>query len=103
MLLKPFFVALRSMQKNALLGRNLYKDRQLINYAICLLLTTGLYLWPFEEWDRLLPISQPWIPLPTMIQEAFQCCLNLMAFTAGHHGYAPAMLFQQKAFGALAR
>jgi hypothetical protein len=37
-----------------------------------------------------------------MIQESFQHCLNATAPTAGHHGYAPAMPFQQNAFGALA-
>ncbi len=37
-----------------------------------------------------------------MIQESFQRCLNTTAPTAGHHGYAPAMPFQQNAFGALA-
>ncbi len=37
-----------------------------------------------------------------LIQEAFQCRLNVTASTAGHHGYAPALPFQQNAFGALA-
>ena len=37
-----------------------------------------------------------------MIQEAFQRRLNVTAPTAGHQGYAPALPFQQNAFGALA-
>jgi hypothetical protein len=42
----------------ALLGRDPYTDCQFINNAIHLLLTTGLYLWPFEEWDCLLLTAQ---------------------------------------------
>jgi hypothetical protein len=37
-----------------------------------------------------------------LIQEAFQCRRNTTAPTAGNHGYAPALLFQINAFGALA-
>ena len=40
------------------LGQDPYTDYQLINNAICLRLTTGLYLRPFEEWDPLLPAAQ---------------------------------------------
>jgi len=36
-----------------------------------------------------------------MIQEAFQRRLNATAPTAGHHGYAPVLPYQN-AFGALA-
>jgi hypothetical protein len=36
-----------------------------------------------------------------MIQESFQRHLNATAPTAGHHGCAPAMPFQQNAFGIL--
>ena len=43
-----------------------------------------------------------WIELRRMIQEAFQRRLNATAPTAGHQGYAPALPFQQNAFGALA-
>jgi hypothetical protein len=38
-----------------------------------------------------------------MIQEAFQRRLNVMAPTAGYHGYAPAMPHQQNAFGILGK
>jgi len=55
----------------------------------------------FEEWDRLQPAAQTWVALRTMIQEAFQRRLNATAPTAGHHGYAPALSYQN-AFGALA-
>jgi hypothetical protein len=85
----------------AILGRNPYTDRQLLQNAIRLLLTTGLYVRAFEEWDRLLPAAQTWVTLRTMIQEAFQRRLNATAPTAGHHGYAPALPYQN-AFGALA-
>ncbi len=37
--------------KAALLGHNPYTDWQLISDAIRLLLTTGLYVRPVEEWD----------------------------------------------------
>ncbi len=56
---------------------------------------------PFEEWDRLTQTAQMWIALHTMIQEAFQRCLNVTAPMAGHHGYAPAPAFCHNAFGAL--
>jgi hypothetical protein len=49
------FCRIKNCAKISILGHNPYTDRQLINNAICLLLTTGLYQRPFEEWDRLLP------------------------------------------------
>jgi hypothetical protein len=55
----------------ALLGCDPYTDWQLINNTIRLLLTTGLYLQPFEDWDRLLPWAQTWLVLRIMIQESF--------------------------------
>jgi hypothetical protein len=85
----------------AILGCNLYTDRQLLQNAIRLLLTTGLYVRAFEEWDRLQHAAQTWVALRTMIQEAFQRRLNATAPTAGHHGYAPVLPYQN-AFGALA-
>jgi hypothetical protein len=36
-----------------------------------------------------------------MIQESFQRCLNATTPNAGHHGYAPAMPFQQNVFSTL--
>ncbi len=86
----------------AFLGPNCYTDCKLIKNAIRLLLTTGLYLQPFEEWDCLLPMAQTWITLRTMIQELFQQRLNAMAPTAGHQGYAMVLPWQQNAFGVLA-
>jgi hypothetical protein len=53
--------------ETALLGNNPYMNRQLITNAICLLLTTGLYTRPFEEWDCLAMPAQTWITLRTMI------------------------------------
>jgi hypothetical protein len=87
--------------ETALLGHNPYTDRQLVTNAIRLLLTTGLYIWPLKEWDRLTAPNQTWIPLRTIIQEAFQQRLNAMAPAAGNHGYAPVMPHQQNAFGIL--
>jgi hypothetical protein len=66
-------------------------DWQLVTNAIHLLLTTGLYIWLFEEWDCLTDPNQTWVALCIMIQEAFQRRLDAMAPTAGNHGYAPAM------------
>ncbi len=78
----------------AILGRNPYTDRQLLQNLIRLLLTTGLYVRAFEEWDRLQPAAQTWVALRTMIQEAFQRQLNATAPTAGHNGYALALPYQ---------
>jgi hypothetical protein len=97
------FRRIEDCAETALLGRNPYTNQQLITNAIHLLLTTGLYIRPFEEWDRLTAPNQTWIALCTMIQEAFQWHLNAMAPTAIHHGYAPAMPYQQNAFGVLGK
>jgi hypothetical protein len=91
----------RIAPKIAILGHNPYTDRQLVNNAICLLLTTGLYQRPFEEWDCLLPTAQMWIQLCHLIQESFQHCLNAMVPTVGGYGYAPAQPYNQNAFGIL--
>ncbi len=96
--LKCYFDALKSVLRLQSLGIT----RQLINNAICLLLTTGIYTRPFEEWDHLQPNRQMWVALCVLIQESFQCHLNATAPTARHHGYAPALTFQQNAFGTLA-
>ncbi len=93
------FRRIKNCVEIAILGNNPYTDRQLINNAIRLLLTTGLYIRAFKEWDRLLPGVQTWIKLRRLIQEAFQSCLNATAPTAGGHGYAPA--YHQNAFGIL--
>jgi hypothetical protein len=95
------FQRIKECAKMALLGNNPYTDRQLVTNAICLLLITGLYTRPFEDWDRLIRLSHTWIALCTMIQEAFQHCLNATAPTAGHHGYAQAQPFCQNTFAAL--
>jgi hypothetical protein len=57
--------------KMVLLGCNPCTDQQLVTNAIRLLLTTGLYIRLFEEWDCLTAPNQTWIALCTMIQEAF--------------------------------
>jgi hypothetical protein len=100
---KVLLRCIKDCTKIALLRRNPYTDRQLITSAIRLLLTTGMYLHPFEEWDCMAPEDQTWIVLCTLIQEAFQCCLNATAPIAGHHGYTPAMPHQQNAFGRLVK
>ncbi len=96
------FCWIKDCAEIALLCCNPYTGCQLISNAIRLLLTTGLYLWPFEEWDCLLPTAQTWIPLHAMIQESFQQHLNTMNPVAGHQGYAMALPYQQNAFGVLA-
>jgi hypothetical protein len=98
---KVLFQCIEECAKMALLGCNPYMDRQLVTNTIRLLLTTGLYIQPFKEWDCLTPVSQTWIVLHTIIQEAFQHCLNATAPTTGHHGYVPALPHQQNTFGML--
>jgi hypothetical protein len=100
---KVLFHCIENCTKIAILGQNPFTDYQLIDNAIPFLLTTGLYQRLFEEWDRLLPASQTWIALQALIQEAFQCCLNATAPTAGHHGYAPAHSYQQNALNILGK
>jgi hypothetical protein len=95
---KVLFHHIEECTETALLGHNPYTDRQLVTNAIRLLLTTGMYIRPFKEWDRLTPVGQTWMALCTMIQEAFQHRLNTTAPTAGHHRYAPALPHQQNAF-----
>jgi len=97
-----FFCRIEECAEKALLGQNPYTNKQLITNMIRLLLTTGLYICAFEDWDQLAEPAKTWIKLRRMIQEAFQCRLNATAPTAGHQGYAPTLPFQQNAFGALA-
>jgi hypothetical protein len=92
----------KNAPKKALLGQYPYTAKQLITNTIRLLLTTGLYVRAFEDWDQLLEPNKTWIELPQMIQDAFQCRLNATAPTAGHQGYALALPFQKNAFRALA-
>jgi hypothetical protein len=96
------FRRIEECAEKALLGQNPYTDKQLITNTIRLLLTTGLYIRAFEDWDQLAETTKTWIELRRLIQEAFQRRLNATAPTAGHQGYAPALPFQQNAFGALA-
>ena len=98
---KVLFWCIEDCAEIGILGRNPYTDHQLLQNAIRLLLTTGLFVRAFEEWDRLQPAAQTWVARRMMIQEAFQHKLNATAPTAGHHGYAPALPYQN-AFGALA-
>jgi hypothetical protein len=96
------FRRIKECAEKALLGQNPYTDKQLITNTIRLLLTTGLYIRAFEDWDQLADTAKTWIELRRLIQEAFQRRLNATAPTAGHQGYAPALPFQQNTFGALA-
>jgi hypothetical protein len=93
------FWHIKNCAEIAILGNNPYTDWQLINNTIRLLLTTGLYIRAFEEWDCLLPGAQTWIKLRRLIQEAFQHCLNATASMVVGQGYAPA--YHQNAFGVL--
>jgi hypothetical protein len=84
------FHKIENCAKIAILGNNPYTNCHLINNTICLLLTTGLYQRPYEEYDTLALVGQTWITLRALIQEAFQHCFNMTTPTAGHQGYAPA-------------
>ena len=85
----------------ATLGDNPYTDKQLILTAVRHLLTTGLYIRAFEDWDQLSAVDQTWVELRQIIQDAFERRLNATAPTAGHQGYAPALPYMRNnAFGA---
>jgi hypothetical protein len=56
------FRCIEECAKITLLGRDPYTDWQLVTNAICLLLTTGLYTWPFKEWDLLALRAQTGLP-----------------------------------------
>ena len=99
---KFFSAASRSAPRKHCSGKKPYTNKQLITNTIRLLLTTGLYIRAFEDWDQLAEPAKTWIKLRRMIQEAFQCRLNATAPTTGHQGYAPTLPFQQNALGALA-
>jgi len=58
--------------EKALLGQNTYTNKQLITNTICLLLTMGLYIHVFEDWDQLAETAKTWIELRRLIEEAFQ-------------------------------
>jgi hypothetical protein len=90
---KVLFRCIENCAEIAIMGNNPYTDHQLINNVVPLLLTTGLYQRAFKEWNRLIHMQQMWIALRTLVQEAFQGCLNATAPMAGHHGYAPAKPF----------
>jgi hypothetical protein len=51
------FRLIKYCAKVALLGQTPYTDWQLINNVIRLLLTTGLYVRPFEKWDCMAPAT----------------------------------------------
>ena len=58
-----FFRRIKECAKKALLGKNPYTDRQLITNTIRLLLTTGIYIRAFEDWDQLAEPVKTWIKL----------------------------------------
>jgi hypothetical protein len=96
------FRRIKECAETALLGKNPCTNKQLIMNTIRLLLTTGLYIRVFEDWDQLAKGAKTWIKLRWIIQEAFQRRFNALAPTLGHQGYTPALPFQQNAFNALA-
>ena len=57
------FCRIEECAEKALLGQNPYTDKQLITNTIHLLLTTGLYIRAFEDWDQLSEASKTWIEL----------------------------------------
>ena len=56
----------------AMLGDNPYTNKQLIHMAVRHLLTTGLYIRAFEDWDLLDPADRTWVKLQSIIQDAFE-------------------------------
>ena len=93
---------IKECAKKALFGQNPCTDQQLITNTTCLLLTTGLYIHAFEDWDQLAKSAKTWIELRQLMQDTCQRQLNATVPTAGYQGYAPALPYQQYAFGALA-
>jgi hypothetical protein len=61
------FWRIKDCAETAILGRNPYTNRQLLQNAIHLLVTTGLYIRAFEEWDLLQSAVQTWVALRMMI------------------------------------
>jgi len=55
------FRRIEECAEKALLGQNPYTDEQLITNTIRLLLTTGLYIHVFEDWDLLAEPAKTWI------------------------------------------
>ena len=95
------FCRIKECTEKALLGQNPYTNKHLITNMIRLLLTTGLYIRAFEDWDQLAKPAKTWIKLCRMIQEVLQRRLIATAPTACHQGYAPTLPFQKNVFGAL--
>ena len=67
----------------ATLDDNPYTDK-LILTAVRHLLTTGLYIRAFKDWDQLTAVDQTWLEIRHIIQDAFERRLNAMVPTAGH-------------------
>jgi hypothetical protein len=65
------------------LDDNPYTDK-LILTAVRHLLTTGLYIRAFKDWDQLTAVDQTWLEIRHIIQDAFERRLNAMVPTAGH-------------------
>ena len=83
MLPKSYSAASKNALRKRCLGKNPYTDKQLITNMIRLLLTTGLYIRAFEDWDQLAETAKTWIEFRQLIQEGFQRLLNVTAPTAG--------------------
>ena len=60
---KVLFCRIEKCAQKALLGQNPYTNKQLITNTIRLLLTTGLYIRAFEDWDQLAETAKTWIKL----------------------------------------
>ncbi len=57
------FCCIKDCAEIAILGHNPCINCQLLQNGIHLLLTTGLYIRTFEEWDCLQPTAQTWVAL----------------------------------------
>ena len=60
---ETLFRCIEDCAEIATLGDNPYTPKQLVLTTVRHLLTTGIYIRAFEEWDLLDPADQTWIAL----------------------------------------
>jgi len=89
------FRRIEDCQEVQILGEDPYTTQQLLNYAVRLLLQTGLYTRDFEDWDCKIATDKIWTNLKTFIQVSYTRRLNASSITSGAHRYV------QNAYAAL--
>jgi hypothetical protein len=75
-------------QEIAIIANIKYTDQQLLMNIMDLLTQCGLYQCNLEDWDCKPKANKTWINLRSIIQEAYQCCLQSGKMTASQGGYA---------------